>query len=116
MTQEMREEMSLLDKVETNKKRLKLDLKKFNSLLFISIIVFGVCYLLTMNDLSVKGFQLQELKKEAKDLNDDNKNLELETMNLASYGNLSERIAALRIVKAGKANFIESGSPAVPKK
>lgn len=112
----MKEELSFLDKIIKNKKAAIFDPGKINKFLFVLTAALGIYYVATMNDLSVKGFRLQEIKKEAKELVDDNKNLELKLIALISFNNLNERIKSLGMTAAGKISYIESGAPVVAKK
>lgn len=96
-----------------NKKAIMFDLKKANKFLFALIIILGLCYLAGANDLSIKGFKLQELKKEAREAGNENSRLELKKTSLGSYNNLSERVKTLGMVPAGKIDYLESGEEAV---
>ncbi len=90
-------------------------MQKVNKFLFVLIITLGIYYVAAMNDLSVRGFKLQELKRETKDLDNSNKELELKIMSLGSYNNLSERVRALGMVSAGRAEYVMEGGGAVAK-
>ena len=88
----------------TNKR--KINLRTINKFLFILIIAAGVYYIAGINDITVKGFRLQELKKEVIKLKDGNSILEAEAMSLGSNGNLSERIKGLNMVSVGKVEYL----------
>lgn len=89
-----------------NINKRKINLMTVNKILFTLIIVAGVYYIAGINDLTVKGFKLQELKKEAIKLKDSNNILETEAMSLGSNGNLSERIKKLNMVAVGKVEYL----------
>ncbi len=93
-----------------------INLKRFNIALFLLIIVGGVYFLTGINDLTVKGFKLQELKVEASELNEGINNLEEEVMALEAYNNLNKRIDELDMVSVGKIDYLSSsGGVAVVK-
>ena len=81
-------------------------LQKINRILFLLIIVTGVMYLIGTNDVSIKSYVLQQHKKEAMKLRNDNNDLELKTMSLSSYNNLSKRVDSLKLVKVDKIDYI----------
>jgi hypothetical protein len=103
-------------KQSKNKKRIRLNLKIFNKALLILIIILGVYYIAGINDLTVKGFELQELKVGAMDIGDKNSSLELQTMSLGAYNNLSERINKLDMVAVGHVEYISGINSSVAKK
>lgn len=96
--------------------KFKLNLRIFNNFLFILIVVLFVYYIVGVNDLTVKGFKLQELKKTQKEMEDGNNNLELKIMSLQSHNNLSEKIKKLDMVAVGKIDYISNASGYVAKK
>lgn len=98
-----------------NKKK-RFNIKMFNKMLFALIIVLGVYHIAGINDLTVKGFELQELKLKAMEINNSNNNLELRIMSLGSYNNLSKRIASLNMVPAEKVEYISAASSFVAKR
>ncbi|MCK5416487.1 hypothetical protein KAI92_03610 [Candidatus Parcubacteria bacterium] len=75
----------------------------------------GVYFVFGVNDLSIKGFVLQEVKNEVSRYEDQNRELELKVMELESYENLSKRAVELNMVKVGKVDYIsvENGVVAV---
>ena len=74
--------------------------------LFILIIVCGVYYLAGANDLTAKGFELKELKRQTNKLRSENKSLESEITSMGSYNSLNERVKVLGMVSAGSAQYI----------
>lgn len=89
------------------------DLNKF---LFIIIVAASVYYITGINDLTVKGFELQEEKGKINLLKGENAALELKVTGLESYNNLSERVKELKMVAAGEIDYITVQSGIVAKK
>lgn len=88
----------------------------FNKMLFFSIIILGAYYLVCINDLTVKGFRLQELRKEISSLTDENNEMKNKTMVLESYGDISRRLENLEMVAVGKVDYVTAmGGVAVRK-
>lgn len=84
--------------------------------LFVLIVICGFYYIAGVNNLSTKGFELKELKQQAKDLENKNKELELKMMALQSLNNLSERVKVLGMVSADRTKYISSEAETVAKK
>ncbi len=96
-------------------KKLSKYLSLINKSIFSLIIILGVYFVFGVNDLSIKGFVLQEVKNEVSRYEDQNRELELKVMELESYENLSKRAVELNMVKVGKVDYIsvENGVVAV---
>jgi hypothetical protein len=98
-------------------KKIKIfTLKTFNKILFLFIIVAGVYYFTGINDLTVKGFKLQEVKQKINSLNEENKVMAQKATGLESYSNLSERVKTLNMVAVGSVDYITAESGVVAKK
>ena len=92
------------------------NLKLFNTVIFTLILIFGVYYIITVNDLVAKGFRLQELKIENNQFGSDNKALELSKTTLESYNHLNERAFGLEMVAVGEIDYLAPGAGIVAKK
>jgi cell division protein FtsL len=101
------------NKKDKKNKRMKFNLKIFNQILFVLIIILGIYYVVGTNDLTVKGFKLQEFKVNLMEVGDENNNLELQMMSLGSYNNLSERIKKLDMVAVGHIEYISGVASAI---
>lgn len=93
-----------------------LNLKNLNRLLLLIIIVGGIYYLIGINDLTVKGFKLYELKSRVNKLALENKDMELKITSLKSYNNLSERAKNISMVAVGDIDYITVIDEIVAKK
>lgn len=106
-----------MEEIKTEKKiKNFLNLKIINKIIFFVIIVFGVYYLASVNDLTVKGFKSEELREKNKQLARENESLELATMSLGSYSNINFRIKKLKMVVANNIDYIEANATIVAKK
>jgi hypothetical protein len=105
-----------IEKGKLKTKKFKINIRIFNKVLFAIIIALFVYYIAGANDLTVKGFKLQELKKISKELGEQNNNLELQAMALGAYNNLGEKISALNMVAVGKVEYISALDALVAKK
>jgi len=100
-----------------NTKKIKIfTLKTFNKILFVFILVAGVYYFTGINDLTVKGFKLQETKKKVNSLNEENRVMAQKATGLESYSSLSERVKSLSMVAVGNIDYITAESGVVAKK
>lgn len=92
------------------------NLRNFNKVLFIFIILLGIFYIAGANDLAIKGFVLNDLKRQSAKMADENERLELKIMALSSYSAISEKINKLKMVAVGEINYINGSNGIVAKK
>jgi hypothetical protein len=99
-------------------KQIKKDylLKILNRLLCLCIIVMAVGYVTVVNDLTIKGFKLQELKNKKKDIVEENKKINLQAMNLQSYNHLAQKTKDLNMVAADNIDYITPTDNVMAKK
>lgn len=108
--------------MKTNNMRHKGQNKKIfswrvvNTLLSITCITFGVVYLVGMNDLTVKGFVLNELKGQVSVLAEENQDLQTSSLSLQSYAALSPRLQDLDMVKVEDVVYFSHQALVVAKK
>jgi len=96
-----------------NKRIINLNI--FNKLLMLLMVFGAVYYVIGVNDLVVKGFELQALKKSYSSLENQNRDYNTYATSLKSYNNLEQRIQRLDMVQADKIDYLKSkkGSVAV---
>ena len=108
---------SSLNYMESNKARKKrLNLKLLNRVLSFILIIIGVYYVAGANDLSIKGFVLQQLKKETREMRNANESLQIKITALESYSNISQKVGKLSMVPSGNIKYIAAQSGAVAMK
>ncbi|PLX28088.1 hypothetical protein C0583_02550 [Candidatus Parcubacteria bacterium] len=91
-----------LEIIKANRERLHSILNKSIALL---IVVFMVGYVVSINDLSIKGFILQDLKVTINELQIENERYELEAMALESYENINEKAKKIGMVKVDNIDY-----------
>ena len=84
--------------------------------IFCLIIICGTSYVVSVNNLSIKGFVLSDLKSKIAELQKENENIELKVMNLESYENIIKRADELKMVKVNKINYITKVNDFVAKR
>ena len=92
------------------------NLKNFNKAIFFAIIVISVYYVAGVNDLSIKGFALSELKQQKNKLIEANNKLELKALTSSSYSNIKDKVSDLNMVAAGEVSYLVAGVGVVAKK
>lgn len=92
------------------------NLKNLHKAFFLAAIALSVFYIAGVNDLSVKGFVLSELKQEKNNLAEANSKLELNALALGSYSNIRKRADALQMIPAGAVNYLTAGAEIMAKK
>ncbi|MDD4333177.1 MAG: hypothetical protein PHT51_03625 [Patescibacteria group bacterium] len=95
--EEVKNSKGILNKI----KFIKLNYSILNKLIVFIIIVVGVYYVTGVNDLTVKGFELQKLKQQVSKLTEENKSYELKALTLKSYNNLTEKVKDKKMVSLG---------------
>ncbi len=98
------------------KTKIIFNLKNFNKALFAILIILSVYYIAGVNDLSIKGFALSELKHEKNKLSEANNKLEINALSLSSYASIREKTKNLKMVAAGEISYLTAGSEIVAKK
>lgn len=93
-------------------KKINLNWKIINRLLFVLIFFFGASYLIGVNDLSIKTIILQKQKMKIFELKNVIADLDLKAMSLGSYTSVSQRLPGLSLVKVDKVEYV-AGTPAV---
>lgn len=93
-----------------------INVKNFNKLLLCSIVIIGVYFLTTSNDLTVKGFELQRLKLESMQLQSEKETYLQKKITLESYYDLNKKISSLGMISAGNIEYISVSSSLVAKK
>lgn len=98
----------------SNTKRL--NLKCFNIGLATLILGLGVFYLITVSDLTVKGFALKELKTQVSILASEKLDNEETINNLQSYYSLNTRTQKLNMVAIGEIDYLSVPTTVVARK
>lgn len=94
----------------------RLNLRLVNLFLGAILFLIGGYYLVNINDLTVKGFALRELKSEATILTSENLDKETKIMNLQSYGKLNEKVKKLNMVAVGEVEYLTVSQAALARK
>jgi len=77
-----------------------------NRIIVVLIIAFSIGYMLSVNDLSIKGFVLNDLKSQLKDLEKENSLIESQFAQLESNNTINNRAQQLAMVKVDKIDYI----------
>lgn len=94
----------------------RLNLKCFNIGLATLILGLGVFYLITVSDLTVKGFALKELKTQVSILASEKLDSEETINNLQSYYSLNTRTQKLNMVAIGEIDYLPVPTTVVARK
>ncbi|MBN2884890.1 hypothetical protein JXE04_03120 [Patescibacteria group bacterium] len=90
--------------------------RTINAFLSISCLVFGIVYLIGMNDLTVKGFVLNDLKGQLSMLSEENQDLQTRSLTLQSYTALSPRLQDLNMVAVDDVAYLSPQASTLAKK
>lgn len=89
------------------KKINKLSTYQTNLAILAAVIVFGVAYLIQINSLSTKGYEIRQLEQKIKNLETQHKHLEVQSSNLQSITRIQQEAAKLNFVPVGQTVFIK---------
>jgi len=103
-------------KIKPVSKGHSIDLRKVNIGIFSVLSVLGVFYLITISDLTVKGFALSELQNQAASINDDRLANQEKIDKLQSYYSLSSRTKSLNMVAIGDIEYLNNNPATLAKK
>lgn len=90
--------------------KLKVNIKTLNITLSALIFIFGMSYMIQVNGLVAKGYQIKELEGQVQDLEQIKSDLELEALSLQSMGSIKEKVADLDMVEIGQTQYLDSAS------
>ena len=104
-------------KLQSNqKKERSFWLPGLSILLLIACFVSGIFYLVGMNNLTVKGFELKDLKNRVSVLAEENQDLQAKALHLQSYTALSPRLNDLEMVAVENILYLNPQAVVVAKK
>lgn len=102
--------------IKDNNTQQKKYLKILNGALLLAIIATSVYHVTVVNELTVKGFKLQQLKQEKQALKRENDQLNLAVTSLRSYENLSQKAQELDMVATRNTDYVKSMDGMMAKK
>ena len=87
-------------------KKMKINTKILNIMMIGLIVVFGFSYLVQMNGLATKGYQIKDLEVQIEQLELQGSNLELEVLSLQSISNVKNKVSKLNMVEVGNVEYL----------
>ncbi len=94
----------------------RLNLKRLNLALFVVAAVLGGFYLVNINELTVQGFVLQELKAKANNLASERTEIEEKINSAQSFYALSSKVSELNMIEASDIEYIKAQDHSIAKK
>jgi len=85
---------------------VKLNYRALQIILAVLVVFFGLGYLIQVNSLATKGYQIKELENKIAELKQEKSDLELEALSLQSMGSVKERLAQSGMVAAGGSDYL----------
>jgi hypothetical protein len=92
---------------------IRINLKAVNTLVIAVVMLLGTYYLININELSVKGFILKELKSQSSLLETENVELQNKVSSLQSYDNVIARVSGLNMVSVGDMDYVSRNQMAM---
>lgn len=98
------------------RKKSRINLLFINKIIFCSIILLFAAFLISTNDLSIKGFVLNDMKIKLTDLQKENQKMELKITELQSYENIDKKAKERNMVKVEKIEYVSLAKEEIAKK
>lgn len=89
---------------------------QFRAVLVLSIAIVGVLYIVQTSSVSTKGFEISGLQKQIRELERENRSLDVAIAEQRSMSNVQQRIAAKGYVSAGQLEYITPVGTAVARR
>jgi cell division protein FtsB len=96
--------------------RLETKLRIVNKFIAVLILGMSIYYVISINNLSIQGFVIQQLKAKVKILANDRNKTELNMMALESYDYINQRAESLKMVKIDNVSYIVATNGEMAKK
>ena len=90
--------------------------KVLNVFLVAAIALSGAYYVALVNDLTIKGIKVQELKREKTSLKQENRNLNVRVTSLKSYQSIAKRTEGMNMTSVENVDYIKIPSGVLAKK
>ncbi len=88
----------------------------FRVFLTILCLVLLVVYVVRISTISVKGYDISALQKQARELQDENQKLEFQIAQNASMQSIQQRLKTIQFVPADKTEFVNLAPPVIAKR
>lgn len=85
----------------------------FRLSLVVFTLIFGLLYLYQTNSVSTKGYKIYEVEKQIKELENENRRLNVEIAKIQSIQNLQERAKQSGLVAVDKIDYLTNVGSAV---
>jgi len=102
-------------KIKTPAQGQTIDLKRVNIGIYSILSVLSIFYLISISDLTVKGFALSELQNKAASINEDKLANQEKIDKLQSYYSLSSRTKGLNMVAIGDIEYLNKNTATLAK-
>lgn len=82
----------------------------WGSWIMVALFVLGILYLLQVNALATRGYEIKKLEKRTLELKEANGRLELEATALKSIETIEKEAKILNFVPSGQVNYVEDSN------
>jgi cell division protein FtsL len=102
-------DLTLAMPVGLSAKRTKASVSKkvLNLSLLIAIVFFGILYLFEVNDLGTKGYQIRNLEQQVRQVEENQKNLQIQTSDLQSIDRIQQQAQILNFVPSTTITYLK---------
>jgi len=97
-----------IKKIRRKACRIKISIKLVNIVIIGLVIFSSAAYLIQVNSLATKGYQIRELEIKISQLEKEGSALELEALNLQSIDNIKSKVSHLNMVDIDKVEYLVS--------
>jgi hypothetical protein len=100
-------------KIKSRKRKNFFWLPILNRFLCCSIIICGISYLICVNDISIKGYVLSDLKGKLTEKQKEHENLKIISLNMQAMEEIERRAIELKMVKVDSIDYIDGDNMGV---
>lgn len=90
--------------------KTKINVMTINTGIIAVILIFTVGYLVQVNSLATKGYHISELEEKVAEIKQQNRQLEVQVLELQSMDTVRQRVTALDMVPVGTSDYLDSAA------
>ncbi len=88
-------------------------MRMLNKGLALTVALFSVLYLVQVNALATKGYQIKDLEKRISEQKKQNERLQMKIIERQSLGSLQEKVDSLGLVRTERIEYLKASSQSV---
>ncbi len=87
--------------------KVSVSVKVLNLSILSAIVLFGLVYMFEINTLGTKGYEIRKLEQQVREIQNDQKNLQIEASSLQSIDLIQEQATKLNFVPSTNVTYLK---------